>query len=423
MVHIKLFEAFESGRLSGVLKYINSEYSKDQFFKDLNFMLEEVLDFPLSRITDQDIQYLNLRKAAALKSPNPKVSNPSMSITKFQDFLGRITGDNLRWIKFWFDKSGKYLGHTVCTDDMIVANPRFLAENPFFPFIQQDRLKYIWDFSYRGYDYDPCEIFQRADFGLVIDVDKLRSKNLKLSQIRSQRKLPKPEVYPFGPIPQKIASKVNFDGGANELKSIVFKCIYGKWMGIPVLFGRTKLSDSRWIHKIVDHLGDKPSQSLDKWGDVFKDYDFFGGDWDDPVIDHSQEETERNRKSLMNDIALGVYLGNEMGIKVANLDNRLTGVSKENFDLCKNIFDVIYKKFLERRFETIGDLSSLVSSLYRLATKLNRKFPSEFPTLRNIAYQLFMDDFSELFDTLSSTDPEDLEKILDSLESDDTTTN
>lgn len=81
--HIKLFEAFKSGILSGTLKYINSE-SKEEFLDNVKRICN-IYDFPPSELSDDFFEYLPFKQALRFGE------------TKGETYL----------IKFWFSSDGE----------------------------------------------------------------------------------------------------------------------------------------------------------------------------------------------------------------------------------------------------------------------------------------------------------------------------
>ena len=89
MRYLKLFEAFESIKLSRIFSYLSVE-GKNKFLEDLK-LVSNYLDYPLSKLSDNDFQYLSYKRAWNLNNPE---------------------ADKLEMIKFWFDKDGNYIGKT-----------------------------------------------------------------------------------------------------------------------------------------------------------------------------------------------------------------------------------------------------------------------------------------------------------------------
>jgi hypothetical protein len=96
MRYLKLFEAFDSIKLSKTFSYLNKE-GKDKFLTDLKSVCN-YLDYPLSKLSDEDFQYLPFKRAWNLNNPE---------------------ADKLEMIKFWFDKDGNYVDKTVINGENI----------------------------------------------------------------------------------------------------------------------------------------------------------------------------------------------------------------------------------------------------------------------------------------------------------------
>lgn len=84
---IKLFEAFKSERITKVLDFINKD-SKEEFISEIKEIFN-YLDIPMSEVSDDFFEYLPYKKAF--------------------DKVDLEDVGNLQYIKFWFDKDGKYI--------------------------------------------------------------------------------------------------------------------------------------------------------------------------------------------------------------------------------------------------------------------------------------------------------------------------
>lgn len=91
MKYLKLFEAFDSVKLSKTLGFVKPEY-KNLFLSDLDKICNYI-DYPLSKLSDEDLHYLPYQKAYDLSSDIDK------SI-----------------IKFWFNKDGEYINKTIVSN-------------------------------------------------------------------------------------------------------------------------------------------------------------------------------------------------------------------------------------------------------------------------------------------------------------------
>ena len=99
MRYLKLFEAFDSIKLSKTFSYLNKK-GKDKFLTDLKSVCN-YLDYPLSKLSDEDFQYLPFKRAWDLNNPE---------------------ADKLEMIKFWFDKDGNYIDKTAIDGNSININ-------------------------------------------------------------------------------------------------------------------------------------------------------------------------------------------------------------------------------------------------------------------------------------------------------------
>jgi hypothetical protein len=160
--YIRLFEAFESQKLSKTLKFLNKE-GKSNFLTKLKSIANSI-DFPVSEFSDEYFQYLSFKKALDLNFSYEDNPCDAKSYQAFPDFgisgevcdggmIKRKWGNSIsktkcpicdgtgieirsdssyqiKWIKFWFDKDGNYVGVTG-TDGRIreqnkpKADPKF----------------------------------------------------------------------------------------------------------------------------------------------------------------------------------------------------------------------------------------------------------------------------------------------------------
>jgi hypothetical protein len=140
--YLKLYEAFESIKLSKTLGFINKD-AKRTFLNQLK-QLADKIDLPYSKYSDDYFQYLPFKKALDLNMTVEDQPCDATSRAEFPDYavegescqkgkLKRKWGNNVRavvcpvckgtgvkpkrlkdikWIKFWFDKEGKYVSAT-----------------------------------------------------------------------------------------------------------------------------------------------------------------------------------------------------------------------------------------------------------------------------------------------------------------------
>ena len=147
--YLKIFEAFESIKLSKTLNYIKDPKSKNTFMELLKTIANQ-MDLPLSKYSDEYFQYLPFNKALSL---NFTIGDEPCDATSEQSYPGfgvpgcscdkgmvdRKWGRSVRkakctvcngtgikkksvypikWLKFWFDKDGKYIT-TTGTDGQV----------------------------------------------------------------------------------------------------------------------------------------------------------------------------------------------------------------------------------------------------------------------------------------------------------------
>ncbi len=147
--YFKIFEAFESSKISKTLKFINKS-SRETFIQKLKGVAAAI-DFPLSELSDDFLQYLPFNKALQLNQNLEDKPCQGKSTDEFGDSYGisgevcqsgkikrkwgqgvrnvscpRCSGTGIepktnypiKWIKFWFDKEGNYI-ETTATDGKI----------------------------------------------------------------------------------------------------------------------------------------------------------------------------------------------------------------------------------------------------------------------------------------------------------------
>ncbi len=140
--YIKLFEAFESIKLTKTLGFIDKS-AKDNFISQLKSIANK-MDFPLSKYTDDYFQYLPFKKALDLNQTIEDQPCDATSRAEFPQYAiegetcqgGRLkrlwgarprsvvcpacdgtgikkkTKFDIKWIKFWFNRDGKYVAIT-----------------------------------------------------------------------------------------------------------------------------------------------------------------------------------------------------------------------------------------------------------------------------------------------------------------------
>lgn len=154
--YLRLFEAFESIKLSKTLSFLNSD-GKSKFLSSLK-SIANVIDFPISKLSDEYFQYLPFKKALELNFSYEDKPCDATSQQAFPEFsvdgevcdkgmVKRKWGRSVRqakcpicngtgvkkrdtydikWIKFWFDKDGNFVKVTG-TDGQVRAQRSYMA--------------------------------------------------------------------------------------------------------------------------------------------------------------------------------------------------------------------------------------------------------------------------------------------------------
>jgi hypothetical protein len=141
MKYLKLFEAFESQILGKTMKFL-SQNGKQQFLYQLRDIANRI-DFPMSQFSDNFFQYLPFKKALELNINYEDEPCQAESFGLFDNGIkgefcqeGKIkrnwgrgtrmvvctncggtgvqpkSGNQLKWIKFWFDTKGDFITYT-----------------------------------------------------------------------------------------------------------------------------------------------------------------------------------------------------------------------------------------------------------------------------------------------------------------------
>lgn len=154
--YLRLFEAFESIKLTKTLSFLNND-GKSKFLSSLK-SIANVIDFPISKLSDEYFQYLPFKKALELNFSYEDKPCDATSQQSFPDFavagavcdkgmVDRKWGRSVRkakcticngtgvkkrdtydikWIKFWFDKDGNFVKVTG-TDGQVRAQRSYMT--------------------------------------------------------------------------------------------------------------------------------------------------------------------------------------------------------------------------------------------------------------------------------------------------------
>lgn len=103
MKYLMLFEAFESGVISKITKFVKKKIGRDsidKFLADLR-TIKDKIDFPIDKISDNDVEYLSSRAAIKIDKKDRE---------EFDD------NTSLYCLKFWFSLEKGYIGFSGVGD-------------------------------------------------------------------------------------------------------------------------------------------------------------------------------------------------------------------------------------------------------------------------------------------------------------------
>ena len=141
MKYIKLYEAFESEAITNTIKFLTKKIgpkNTDSFFNDIKRLMTQY-DIPISRIKEDDLEYIRVSKAIKVKNNEPVTNNW-----------------NIYCIKYWFSIEKGFLGRT-CTGNL--TTPYVKIKN---------------DYSYKNKNFDEDQFYYIKN-SLGINKGKLSS--------------------------------------------------------------------------------------------------------------------------------------------------------------------------------------------------------------------------------------------------------
>lgn len=143
MKYIKLYEAFESDKLSKTIGFIEGKEDKKKFLEDIKKICNQI-DYPYSKLSDDNFQYLPYKAALNLNAIKTDIPCDATSERAFPEYpvagevchggkIVRMWGTRrrevvcpicngtgvkknkpeMKWIKFWFSAEGKYIATTA----------------------------------------------------------------------------------------------------------------------------------------------------------------------------------------------------------------------------------------------------------------------------------------------------------------------
>jgi hypothetical protein len=211
MKYIKLFEAFDSEKLSKTLGYITKS-SREEVLIRIKKVCKKI-DFPFSKLNDSFFQYLPFQKALNLKHESKREICKGESSSLFSsgggikgEFCkeGRIKrnwGFSTRIVtcpnckgtglepdnstkpthfKFWFSKEGKYIAITGLNSSTQSVNP----------YIFNKHVSFGWagDISLYSRQNEMERLLVNAHFALILNIEDVEKSNYEVtSKIQSDR--------------------------------------------------------------------------------------------------------------------------------------------------------------------------------------------------------------------------------------------
>jgi len=170
MKYLKLYEAFKSKGISNTLKFLNEKIGKkesNRFLKVLKDFMKNS-DFPIDKISDDDIEYMRAQKAISLRTKN-LVSNPKgIELIKFwfsleKGFLG-YTGTGNKEFKFVEKTSGKKEQEKFSDSELQYITSQKGIKGEIWPVSDYNKLK-TGDLVMGYFDYDKS--WRKFDVGYV----------------------------------------------------------------------------------------------------------------------------------------------------------------------------------------------------------------------------------------------------------------
>jgi hypothetical protein len=393
MKYLKLFEGFESNRISAILSFLHKKLNKsnaDKFLGDLT-RLAKKYDFPLSTLSDKEIEYLPVNKALLI-GKGEEAMNPS----------------EIYAIKYWFSIEKGYLCQTgVGNKEMKFGNyEQFLSSGE--SELTKDHLEYLA----RQYNLTglivPCDFdsLQSGDKVVMVCSDYFGGDNRDLVYGEIYYDDTYNHYYIFsnngraeGSTPDtgymlpgyRYAWSLGRPGDENDDHCMIHKIIVDNK---PLRFNNDDIkeepSESVWDFNLP--LKNNPPVELETWQSKYnetfklaKEANFAIVLYLDDVLvkDISKDEISKERKDMRKD-ALAL-MSNE-DIKKANVKRYLEklfytlGIQKDKQEL-KNLNSVVKSTILGEYFlmlnydsSFISRLTDFIRALYKLMSKEDEEY-------------------------------------------------
>lgn len=398
--YIKLFEAFESVKLSKTLAFIDKR-SRRSFIDDIKSICNR-LDFPVSKINDDLFEYLPFKKAleyhedvkqvpcgatsesefnSSVAIPGEKCENGKLKRTWGAGRVRVMTCPNCdgsgiepfkskwKYVKFWFNVNKEYITKTA-TDGATHDD----EDSPY----KYDQVVSVSYGISRTWRENVKDSLKSANFALVLDMDKLESTSKetpKASKISDERydartgalALEKDSVIKQKNIERyldEILKKSNIKGDLSDLKDITktFLRLVG---GNNILFYicyDTNTDGLDRLNRIADSIYTIMSSPED-----FRNLEYAINDVNEDIhryIRNANSFRQRIRTSLE---STKQYVDEQE--KVREKDNRPVLL----FNNIMEINSLIYKYVSTFKIETLYDYELLLSELKSIKNLISEK--------------------------------------------------
>ena len=391
MKYLKLFEGFESNRISAILSFLNKKINKPNSEKFLNDLtrLARKYDFPLSTLSDKEIEYLPVNKALAI-GKGEEVMNPT----------------EIYAIKYWFSVEKGYLCQTGVGNKKMDFGSygKFVSSGE--SELTEDHLAYLArQYNLKGLIV-PCDLdrLQSGDKVVMVCSDYFSGDESDLTY---------GEIYIDNNDGEYYFFQNSYNGTTPEDGHTIPGYRYSWVLGSP----DSENGDHTMIHKIIvdnrplrfnnDNIKEEPVESvwdfnlplynnppisLEIWSNKYdetlklaKEANFAIVLYLDDVLvkDISKEEISKERKLARKD---ALALMNNEDIKRENVKRYLEklfdklGIEKDKQDL-KNLNSVVKSTILGEYFyltnyssSFIGRLTEFITALYKVMSKNDEEY-------------------------------------------------
>lgn len=395
--YLKIFEAFESIKLSKTLNYIKDPKSKNTFMELLKTIANQ-MDLPLSKYSDEYFQYLPFNKALSL---NFTIGDEPCDATSEQSYPGfgvpgascdkgmvdRKWGRSVRkakctvcngtgikkksvypikWLKFWFDKDGKYIT-TTGTDGQVrnqaSAESKILKIGSEEEDLDDKVDPYTWNapvnVRYSSLsltnDSNVEKLISNAHFALVLNYLDIKASEFKtkseISQEREQSKKGASAFISDQEVREKniqryideISKRLSIPNDIKELGKTVQRFMGGPYLGIYILRSRNVSEFSSFVEYFYKFM------TLPE-GDSDKEY------YLSRALEYFRHVVDKNLK-----------FNSELTMSIKEIRNMIRKDDRQELDpVLDDLLElnrIIINKFQNFEYETLEDLEIFLEKI------------------------------------------------------------